>query len=219
MELYEDRFHRSYFRLGNSELEAEYATNIAGSVTYCPLPYITLSCNGYTNLIKDMIVVVREADDRGGHPVYKRHNLEEGSISGTEGKAEFNWRWISFLLGAAKVIQSSDDSLAIPYFPGTNFFTRLTLDYGFSEQLGARAFIGYSNQLGRQFWGFSNDLVTGLEDLHELEAGITIKAGGFVECAFRAANLLGREHETYEDVLMKIVGEPRFDVQLRFTLK
>lgn len=219
MELYEDRFHRSYYRLGNPDLEPEYATNIAGGITYVPLPFLEVSCNGYTNLIDDMIVVIREDEDRAGRPVYKRHNLQEGRISGVEGKARLNWRWISLILGAAKVVQSSDGSLDIPYFPGTNFFSRLTFDYGVFNVVGAKAFIGYSNQLERQYWGFSSDLITKLEDLHELEAGITLKAGGFVELAFRAANLLGREHETYEDVLMKIVGEPRFDWRLNFTLR
>ena len=219
MELYEDRFHRSYYRLGNPKLKPEYSTNIAAGVNYLPMPFLEVSCNGYTNIINDMIIVIREDDDRSGRPVYKRRNLQKGTISGVEGKLAVNWQWINFILGGAKVTQSSDDSLDIPYFPGINFFFRLSLDYDFYDYFGGAVYIGYSNQLGRQYWSFNSDEKTTLEDLHDLEAGATLRAGGFVQLVFRAANLLGREHETYEDVLMKIVGAPRFELRLNFNLK
>jgi len=222
MELYEDRFHRNYFRLGNPDLEEEYSTNLAAGIVLEPLSFLGLSANVYNNIIDNMIIITREAQDRNNQPVYKRYNLQEGRISGVEGRLGLDWKMFNFQIGGSAVAQSGKsegDSLKIPYFPGTTIFSRLSVEQPLTKVLTLGGFVGYMTQMDRTYWSFKSDEVSKLDDLQELEAGISLSIAKMATLQFRAGNLLSQKQETYEDVLMKIEGEPRFEGGIEFTLR
>ncbi|MFH1760758.1 MAG: TonB-dependent receptor, partial [bacterium] len=218
-ELYEYRFHRSYYRVGNPELKPEYSTNIAAGADYRPLKPLSLCVNGYANLLSDMIVVV-ENGTINGIPKYDRMNLESGSIAGVEGHLDIQLLAYQLELGGGLVVQSSeDDSLRIPYLPSKSLFCRIRGNQKLGAVLKFSEFIGFSMALDREYWNYSNNSVNPLADLHNLQAGASLELDNKLKLYAKGSNLLGEEQEMYEDVLLQTSSDKLFEAGVVFRIK
>ncbi len=221
-ELYEDRFHFGTYRLGNPELKPEYSTSGAVGIEYIPFRQLALSANSYINALDDMIIIA-ENGKRGSFKKYDRFNLEQGIIGGADTRLAFrigNERFGGGLEmgGSIVALFSDDDSLRIPYKPGVNAFGRLNGHAAISSSVLLSGFIGQSAALDRQYWSYKDNSISDLEDFYDLEAGFAVSLKNNARLYFRGSNLLGRKHESYEDLLMRTAGDRRFEGGLRLSL-
>lgn len=217
-ELYEYNFHRYYWRLGNANLQPEYSWNVAAGAEVTPLPWWSFKVNGFYNRVEDMIVLFKaDRSDWVDHTLtFHRGNVDEGTIAGAEAQTSFGYESDFYGgrldLGGAYVRQtSSDDSLKIPYYPGTTGFARLTGRFSLPEYVSLRTFVGMNIALGRESWAYTKNEFTALDDLYNLEAGLSIELIRKYNLYFRASNILDQEFETYEDLTMRIEGVTRFE--------
>jgi outer membrane receptor protein involved in Fe transport len=223
-ELYEYRNHLGkYWRLGNPDLEPEYSWNGALGVEVAPFEFLNININGYANYLQDMIVISKVTDPSliiGNKDTYMRRNLDEGLIGGLDAQTSFvydsDFYGARFDIGGAYVAHASnDDSLRIPYYPGTTGFLRLTGRFSLPGIFDFVPFVGYNAAVGREVWSYTvkegESQTTELEDLHNVEAGFSFDILNRFGIYFRGSNLLGQERETYEDLILVTEGKARFE--------
>ncbi|MBF0429923.1 MAG: TonB-dependent receptor [Fibrobacteria bacterium] len=224
-ELYEHRYHFGSYRLGNAELGPEYSTNIAASCRLEPHRFWYTELSGYFNMLDDMIVVVPIEEQIDNKVTYKRFNMEEGFIYGGElhgglrlGNKHLSGTWDG---GIALSYQSSeDDSLNTLYHPGINFSSSLTIRSQIMHDRYATAFIGYNGATGREYWKTTETgiNINTIENLHNLNVGLSFELLEKAEVFGKLSNILMREHESYEDVLMKIEGDMVWEAGVRIKI-
>lgn len=220
-DLYEQGYGHGFdLRYGNPDLQPEYSTSGSFGIELNTPIGLSLSLNGFGNLVTDMIALINEGTSDSGYVVYRRQNINEALVGGGEITATYTKAFGKVLLNTQTGFsishnQDRETGEILPYYPGQTFHFKMNPSVNITPQFSLGLFAGLKTGMGRQLWNYKTGEITDLKDYQKLDAGISAKIFNNYELFCKGSNLLGQEIESYEDLLMVTEGKRTYEFGFR----
>ena len=217
------------YRFGNPDLDPEYSTTYGLGADFFSGSRFELMVYNFYSEIDDLIVPVYEGPWAGHSPlqVWRRQNIEEATVYGSEVKARYTFSPNLRLEGGATFTDTEDESSGrqLPYDAGWSPFVKAVASKRLSETWTTSGFVGLDGAYNRSAWSWKpapgaptadpSGLTTKLDDYENLKAGVSFDYKKSWEFFLKVYNILGEDFEHLDDVHTIIDGEPYFEVGAR----
>ena len=219
------------YRFGNPDLDPEYSTTYGlGADFFSGSPFELMVYNFYSK-IDDLVVPVYEGPWAGHEPlqVWRRQNIDEARVYGSEIKARYTFSPNFRLEGGATFTDNEDEDTGrqLPFDPGWSPFVKAVANRRLSETWTTSGFVALDGAYNRSAWSWKpapgaptadpSGLTTKLDDYENLKAGVSFDYKNSWEFFFKVYNILGQDFEHLDDVHTIIDGEPYFEVGARLS--
>jgi outer membrane receptor for ferrienterochelin and colicins len=226
-ELYEEGYGHGgrAYRFGNPELEPEYSFTSTMGAEISVANSLQIWVYGYFNTIDNMITPIYQGPWEMNPNVDKwvRENIHAAQITGYEISTRWNpIKNFEIEAGYTKTDNKNTvTGLQLPYYPGHNYYSKLSYHYIFSKELSGLALLHFKSVRNRSAWNWKpvadaessngEGLITRLADYDMINLGIKLfynKTSFFL----KANNLSGQNIERLDDIHTIIEGEPVYAI-------